>query len=302
MLDLYKLRLFMAVADQKSISKGAEAHFMSQSAMSQHIAQLEAMLGRDLFARHRRGVTLTPDGKRLYDYANQILTLVAEAELALFNLTPTSEGQLALGATPGISTYRLPLWISPFTAHYPRLNMRVQTDITGRIVTDVLLGKLDLGMVEGDTHPDMQPKLHVHSLESVQHMVIVGKDHAWWGRDSLSISELQDGKFIMRPLNSHSRRWLDDILKTHHIKPSNTYETDNIESIKWLLKDSHIAVLPNYVVESDIASGVLWGIRVSDVALIRDNKVLWDKSRPLSPIARAFLGHLGTIFPTFTPP
>ncbi len=297
MLDLYKLRLFVSVANHNSLSKAAEAHYISQSAMSQHIAQLEAYLGRTLFARHRRGVSLTPDGKKLYDYAVQICHLVAEAELALVQITAESEGDLSIGATPNISTYRLPIWTGDFTVRYPRVSLRVQTDITAHILRDVTLGKLDIGLIEGEIHPDHAEHVQVHRLESIAQVVVVGQSHPFWGRETIHLAELGQQKIIMRPINSQSRQWLEGIFKAHGVKPVVSLETDNIEAMKRMVQTSdNIAILPDYTVADAIKNGTLWAIRVDDVPLMRDHKVLWAKSSLPTPFAHVFLRHLGGLF------
>lgn len=296
MLDPYKLRLFTSVAQCGGMSKAAETYFMSQSAMSQHIAQLEAYVGQPLFIRTSQGVALTRDGERLYDYAQKILALIGEAELAVVQITADSEAELAIGATPSISTYRLPAWMQPFTKSYPRLKIRLQTDITPNLVQIVSVGRLDVALVEGEIHPDMQARLNIRPLEAIPHVVVVGKSHAWWGRDSLSLGDIQTAKLIMRPQNSQSRQWLDGIFKAHKIKPAVSLDVDNIESIKrMVMQTDNIAILPNYAVESDIADGTLWAIGVADVSLMRDHKLIWSGSRLPTPVADLFMNHLNTL-------
>lgn len=297
MLDLYKLRLFVTVAHTQNLSKAAEAHYMSQSAMSQHIAQLEAYIGRALFTRKRQGVSLTPDGQQLYDYAIRILNLVAEAELALVNITADNAGELTIGATPNISTYRLPIWTSAFTRQYPYMRLRVMTDITAHIVTDVSMGKLDIGLIEGEIGTDHAQALHLHRLEAIAHVVVVGRGHPLWGTDTLSMSQLNTQKIIMRPLNSQSRQWLEAIFKTHQVRPAISLEIDNIESMKRMVENSDsIAILPDYTVADELKAGTLWAIRIGDVALLRDHTLLWNKSLPPTPIAHRFIRHLGALF------
>jgi DNA-binding transcriptional LysR family regulator len=297
MLDPYKLRLFMSVAQCGGMSKAAETYFMSQSAMSQHIAQLEVYVGQPLFTRDRHGVKLTRDGERLYDYAQKILTLIGEAELAVVRINADSEAELAIGATPGISTYRLPVWTQPFTSAYPRLKVRLQTDTTPNLVHIVLVGRLDMALVEGEIHPDMHARLNILPLEAIPHVVVVGKSHAWWGRDSLSLGDIQNSKLIMRPQNSQSRQWLDGILKAHKIKPAVSLDVDNIESIKrMVIQTDNIAILPDYAVESEIADGELWAVGVNDVSLMRDHKLIWSGSRLPTPVADLFMKHLNTLF------
>ena len=83
MLDLHKLDIFLHVVRAGSFNRAAEGLLMSQSAVSQHIQDLEAGLGATLFERGRRGVNLTKAGDALHDYALRIFTLLAEAENAV---------------------------------------------------------------------------------------------------------------------------------------------------------------------------------------------------------------------------
>ena len=80
---------------------------MTQPGVSQHIKDLERSLGTTLFERGQRGVKLTSTGQILYPYAQQILELVAKAEGAVVNVAALAEGQVCLGATPGVSIYIL---------------------------------------------------------------------------------------------------------------------------------------------------------------------------------------------------
>ena len=116
MLDLHKLEIFLRVVREGSFSRAAESLLMTQPAVSQHIADLEAQLGATLFSRARRGVILTTEGETLHGYALQILRLLAEAENAVTDVRKLSSAQLAIGATPGLSSYLL-----PFASSFRRL-------------------------------------------------------------------------------------------------------------------------------------------------------------------------------------
>jgi DNA-binding transcriptional LysR family regulator len=104
MLSLYKLEIFAAVVHAGSFSAASDRLFMTQPAVSQHIQTLEASLGTTLFVRGRRGVSLTPAGESLYGYTLQILRLVAEAESAVTDVENLAEGQIQIGATPGLTS------------------------------------------------------------------------------------------------------------------------------------------------------------------------------------------------------
>ena len=125
-LDLYKLQIFSVVVQEGSFSGAAERLYMTQSAVSQHIKDLETNLGVSLFQRGWRGVTLTPHGEILNRYASQILALVISAENALMNIDTLEGGRVSVGTTPGVGVYLAPLWVQQFREQYPQLTVALQ--------------------------------------------------------------------------------------------------------------------------------------------------------------------------------
>jgi LysR family transcriptional regulator, low CO2-responsive transcriptional regulator len=301
MLDLYKLEIFVYVAEEGSFSGVAERLLMTQSGVSQHISKLEATLGTHLFVRARRGVTLTVAGKRLYEYAQRILALVAETENAITDVAKLTAGQVKIGATPGVAVYILPEWIQSFHRRYPKLTVTSQTKITAEIVADLLAGRFDLAIVEGEVEEDMQRRIRILPLQIVEQMVIVGQHHPFWQRQEVSIEELNQQPFIMRQANSQTRIWLDQVLQRYQIEPKVNAEFDTVESIKRFVALGHgLTILPDYAVRDEQAYGVLRAVPIKDQPLQRTLRLLWDGRRFFSPVTRALLAHLQSRFPTIS--
>lgn len=295
MLDLYKLHIFERVVQAGSFSAAAEQLYMSQSAVSQHIHELEVNLGTKLFDRGRRGVTLTSTGHTLYEYTRAILKLVAEAEHAVTDVHNLPAGQIVIGATPGVSVYLLPDWIQIFRADYPRLTVTLKTNITAQIVEEVLARRMDLGFIEGELNP--RPELGIAVLQEVEQFVIVGEKHPWANRDTIAITELADQSFIMRQLNSQTRQWWQRILAQEQIEPRVMAEFDNVESIKRsVMSGMCITILPEYTVSQELESGRLHRLTIHDHALHRTMKMIWEREIPLSPITQAFIQTLAQTF------
>lgn len=298
MLNLYKLEIFAQVAREGSFSAAAERLYMTQSAVSQHMHDLEASLGARLFVRSSRGVSLTPRGRTLYDYAERIFVLVAEAENAVTDVEQLTEGRVSVGATPGISVYLMPEWTQAFRARYPRLTVSLQTNITPRIVEEALAHHLDLGIIEGELDDVRSPRLRALDLQTVEQQVIVGARHPWWERDTLRLDELDTQTFIMRPPNSQTRIWLDGALSRCGIHPQVGAEFDNLESIKRaVMAGTCITVLPEYVVQGELELGTLRALSIVDSPLRRTLKLIWAGDAPFTPITRAFLQSLSGQFP-----
>lgn len=298
MLNLYKLEIFTYVVEEGSFSAAAERLLMTQSGVSQHIQDLEAALGTQLFIRGRRGVTLTTAGKRLYEYTQRILALVAEAENAVTNVEQLAAGLVQLGATPGVGVYVLPEWIQTFRARYPNLTVQLQTKTTPAIVTDLRAGRLALGIIEGELDEEVAQEIGVHPLQAIEQLVVVGPRHPFWGRESVAVEELSGQTFIMRQPGSQSRIWLDQMLQAYGIKARIGAEFDNVESIKRSVAlGNGLTILPEYAVRDEQEYGVLRSVSIANQPFVRIVKLVWDKRRYFSPVTRSLLAHLQGCFP-----
>ena len=220
MLTLQKLELFVYVAQAGSISKAAEHFLMSQPNVSQHIRDLEAGFGEQLLIRKHRGVTLTPAGETLFRYAQEIFKLVAEAKLAITNVSNLSEGSLVLAATPGIGIYVLPEWVEQYRIRYPQFTVSIKTGTTAEVINLLFNGQCEVVFIEGELEGLRLPShFGVLVLDDVQQYVVVGQAHPWWTVSSLSIQALHDQPVILRQIGSQSRAWLDKLLKEWPLSP-----------------------------------------------------------------------------------
>ncbi len=293
MLDLYKLQIFSVVVQEGSFSAAAERLYMTQSAVSQHMKELEASLGRPFFERGWRGVRLTPHGEILNRYATEIFELVAKAESALIDIEHLSGGRISIGATPGIGVYLVPDWVQHFRYRYPQLTVALQTGVTAQIVGDVLGRRLDIGFIEGELNDHPKPRLSALVLEEIEQQVVVGFKHPFWEHDRVGIDDLREQSLIVREPNSQSRTWLEGVLHEHRIEPVIGAEFDNLESMKRAVSIGRcLAVLPPYVVQTEVEQGLLHMIPVEDKPFTRSLKLIWDSQTHFSPITRAFLVEL----------
>lgn len=298
MLDLYKLDIFLHVVRAGSFNRAAEGLLMSQSAVSQHIQDLEVGLGATLFERGRRGVSLTKAGDALHTYTLRIFALIAEAENAVTDVRRLAGGQLTIGATPGVGGYLLPDAILAFRQQFPNLSVSLQTGITPQIVNELRLGRLTFGFIEGELAEGDDTDLGVQWLEEVEQFVVVGPNHAWWEYPGLRIEELQGQSFIMRQAGSRSRVWLEQKLREYKIEPKIRGEFDNVESIKRMVTlGTCVAILPMYVIEREVKSKLVHALPLADAPLQRTLKLIWHQETFFTPIARVFLKHLSARLP-----
>ena len=304
MLSLYKLHIFAIVAQTGSFNQAAKRLYLTQSAISQHIQSLENHFGAPLFVRKSTGVHLTPAGKMLLDYARQILKLAADAEVALTDVKKLTKGQLKLGATPVAATYILPPWLQEFHGRYPAFSTSLHTGITNDITQRIIHQQLDLGFVEGELMPSMD--FHALPIQEITLYLVVNRDHPWSRRDEINLHELEQARFVMRPVDSHTRSWTEQIFRRHHIQPQIVAEFNDPEAIKRaVISGLGVTILPICMIERERAQKLLYAIPIQEITLNRSLKLIWKANMPFTPISRVFLTVLAENLPvlnTLLPP
>ena len=298
-VSLHKLELFGTVAQLGSFSRAAEQLLMSQSAVSQHVQDLESVLGNALFTRGARGVVLTESGVTLLSYTQKILDLVSQAELAVTDVSRLESGSMTLGATPGISAYLLPEWIDVFSEKFPNLSVAVQTDTTPVLLERIRAQKLRVAIVEGEMEEsDGDGSCIATELEETVQYVVVGPKHPWWDRKSVRVRDLDGEAMVTRQRASSSREWVDRILVQHGARPRIVAEFDNLESIKRsVMMRAAFTVLPDYIVRDAEEAGRLRRLTLHGCDMRRALHLLRSARGNFTPIECAFFAQLGRRFP-----
>ena len=126
-LELY--RVFKEVAEVGNITAAAQALYISQSAVSQSIKQLERDLQTRLFARNSRGVTLTAEGQMLYEYVRSAMGLLETGEEKLSQTRELQMGQLTIGASDTVTSQFLLPYLDAFHKRHPAIHIQI---VSGR--------------------------------------------------------------------------------------------------------------------------------------------------------------------------
>jgi len=144
-IDLGALEIFKAVVEQGGITKAATKLHRVQSNVTTRVKQLEDRLGTKLFLRQNRKLILSPEGKLLLAYADQLLRLSSEAEAVLQGGTP--RGTLRLGTLESTAATRLPPILSRYHKAYPEVRIDLVTGTTGALIAQVLNFEIDAAFV-----------------------------------------------------------------------------------------------------------------------------------------------------------
>lgn len=174
-LELKDLEIFQTVAKKGSITEAAKELNYVQSNITARIQKLEAKLNTPLFHRHRRGMSLTPEGKKLMQYSEKILALTKEMKQAI-ECGGEPSGILAIGTVETV--IHLPKILAAFIQKYPNVDLSLVTGVTEALEEAVLNYELDGAFVsEADFHPDIEAyEVFEEELVIISHQQITSPD------------------------------------------------------------------------------------------------------------------------------
>jgi len=231
-LDNFRLVVFRKVADQLSFRKAAEELYLTQPAVSLQIKALEEDLGVQLFDRTGTHIKLTAAGRVLLGYAEQVSSLLLQAEHDIAALSGDHAGHLALGASTTIAQYVLPRLLGEFRREYPRVQSTLISGNTEQIVEAVEKQKIELGFIEG---PARSRGVKTEPFLKDELVLIVSTAHEWAERASISCNEISAAPLLMRERGSGTRRVVEMALERQGVRRSSLHimmELDSTEAIK----------------------------------------------------------------------
>lgn len=148
-LDIDLLRAFLFVHQTGGFSQAATLLNRTQPAISLQIKRLEARVGSPVFERSRNGtVSLTATGITLAGYAHQILAMHDEAVARL--TAPSIRSRVRIGILEELGHSRLPIILRSFSKAFPNTSPQVQVGLSNQLVSDLMLGRLDMAVVAGE--------------------------------------------------------------------------------------------------------------------------------------------------------
>ena len=164
-LELY--RVFKEVAETGNISIAARNLYISQSAVSQSIKQLETALQARLFARSPRGVSLTDEGQMLYEYVRSALTMLATGEDKLSQAQQLLVGTLTIGASDTVTSWFLTPYLEHFHREHPGIRLKIVSGRSAKVLSLLKSGVVDIAFASTPADPtnlNICPCFHTHAI------------------------------------------------------------------------------------------------------------------------------------------
>jgi len=288
-VDLRQLEIFVKVAEYGSFSRAAEALYLTQPTVSEHIRTLEDELGVRLLDRLGRGAAVTRGGLLLLSYAQRMLALSREARQAMDGFQGRMSGELLIGASTIPGEYVLPALIGRFKGKYPDISITLLIGDSQAVIDWVAEGRAELGVV--GARPSVR-SIEYKELMPDEVVVVVRGGHAWQGRKQIALEELREEPLLVRERGSGTRAALEAALAEIGTDLGSfriVGEMGSTQAIKQAVKAGvGVSLVSRRAVDEECRSGLLACVRVKDLKVTRAFHLATHRDRSRSPLADTF--------------
>lgn len=282
-LDYY--RIFYETARFRSFSTAAQHLYISQSAISQCIQQLEADLDVQLFIRTRKGISLTNEGKILFSKVESAICSLEQGEKQLDRLRQLESGELRIAAGDTITTHFLLKHLEDYHATYPDIRIEMANSYSSQMLALVKEGKADLAFVNMPMEDDelvFEPCLEINDV------FVCGPDFE--KKDSYSWEEVAELPLILIEKNASSRHFLENNFAEKNISLNSQIEVA-VHDLLIRFASIHLGI--SCVIEQfstdELQRGMIQKLNLNPSLPKRSIGCAYLKNAPLSYAARAFL-------------
>ena len=287
-MTLRHFNIFIAVCDTMNMTSAAEMLFISQSAVSQAIAELEKHYEVQLFERLSRKLYLTQAGQKLLSYARHMIRMNTEVENDMKMLH--ENGSIRIGASVTVGTHVLPKLVSRFNQFSPKTDIEVFEDNTAKIENLILHDQIDIGLVEGET---TSPDILTRTFMEDELVLICGAGHRFAGHPTVEPSALEKEKFIIREQGSGTRKTFENAMTAHNLTWKVIWTCNNADTIKMAVAEGiGVSVISKRAVASEVASGLLFQTAVKGIEFKRQFKIIYHKNKYLTKSMKQFIDFL----------
>jgi DNA-binding transcriptional LysR family regulator len=285
-MDLDQLHTFLEIVRLKSFSKAAQTCFRTQPAISAQVRQIEQELNCSLFERLGTRIQLTPAGKILCEYAEQILELRRRAQDSINELERVPRGELVIAANEATCIYVLPTVFSEYKKRFPNVQLMVDRSYGKHVVEAIIDNLADFGFTQ---LPVQEKKLQVLPVHIDEIKLILPAGHPLARLQSVRCEDMI-GQPLLLPKGGATRAkvnaWLEPV--SDHVMIS--MELDSTEMIKrFVLAGLGISFMAVAHFQEGLDSGQFAAVSLAPEPLIRRLGLVYRRDKAFSKAGLEFI-------------
>lgn len=286
-MDFKQIEAFISVSKYKSFSKAANSVYLSQPAISTHIASLENELCCQLFDRTSREVILTPAGTSFLKYALEILNARDKAMKCLTDFENNVSGNLNLAASSTPCNTLVPDLVKKFENIYEDVSFIVTELSSDEVIDSIINFDCEIGIIGDYLCNDK-----IKSYKLVEDELIIISHNSLKLPSEVSIESLTKYKFILRKKGSATRKTFEQALLQNGMDPSELNvccEVNNLDTLFQFVKQGiGISIVSKKVFLDFLGTENFKTSKLKGVPLKRNLHLIISSKRTLTPTAKAF--------------
>ena len=195
MIETRLLHYFLAIAREQNITRAAESLYVTQSTLSKQMMDLEKQLGKQLFVRGKRKLTLTEEGEYLRNRAQEILELMNNTESAFHTENAILSGHITIGCAETIAMDRIAGYLSDFHRQYPDVRLHTHSGDADTVLERLDKGLVDMGLLLGPIRQEKYDYLNMYHKDVFG--LLTPKNCALAAQEAVNIDQLKTLPIIM---------------------------------------------------------------------------------------------------------
>ncbi|MGX1429027.1 LysR family transcriptional regulator, salicylic acid-responsive activator of bsdBCD [Cytobacillus horneckiae] len=285
MLDIRKLRYFIAIVEERKISAAAEKLHISQPPLSQHLKAMEDELGTQLIERNGKLLEVTEAGKALYKYALQMTQLLEEAKIEVREVGNGVSGQLTLGINT-FSAFGLREFLHEFQNKYPKVTYKIHQNESSHLCQLVRDRIVELAIIRLPLELQDFSVIHLHS-EPFYYMTSNIKQT--FNRE-ITLADIQYDPLILPSTEGLGVHYMIlEAFSKAQLRPRIVAECSDISLLLDLVTSGFGAAIVPETVIKQCKNDNIHCFKINDTELAASAGLIWMKNHYLSKTAQNFI-------------
>lgn len=285
-MDMHELQVFLSVASERSFSKAAAKLHRTQAAVSQTIKRLEEDLGERLIDRATRDGRLTDAGRVLRDHAERLIRLAEDTRAAVGDVRDLRRGRVLIGANEGTVHGLLPI-IVRYKHAFADIHVDVRRLPARQIAAEVEHGSLDFGIL---TFQPPSRGVATLALGLDDLVLLVPPDHPLSHRRVVHMAEVGRQPIVAHNDPSPARERVLRVYERRHEELNIHVSLPSLDAVKRAVgMGLGVAILPRRCALAELARRDLVAIRIPEVRMRRQLRLVYRRAGERSRAAAAFL-------------
>ncbi|MDM7985906.1 MAG: selenium metabolism-associated LysR family transcriptional regulator [Smithella sp.] len=293
-ITIQQMEAIIALVAEGSFSRAAKRMFLTQPALTKNIKNAEDCIGTRLFNRSSTGISLTPEGKILYDYARRVVRLRDEAKEKVLALRKETGGNIYLSASTIPATYILPRALSDFNKTNADIHIYIKTADSEEAMNMVLDNEVEMGFIG---KKPLNKKLAAETLWKDRLALVVSRNHAWCKKKSVTLPELLKEPFVVREKGSATRELFESYLKKSKSISLDQFNTCGELGSSEAIKEAVIAgwgvsVISIHAVSREMSQGLLCEIPLQGYTMERHFYLIHKRQFEFRPFHKTLVNFI----------